>query len=94
MPICVMSWARNAAGYAALYAATLGLLHDFGGRLWMELRLLTATPDCDSCLEPSAACLAAIRFGWQIATLTGGAPRKFLSAWCSIKDARFGNRKR
>lgn len=33
MPICVMSWARNAAGYAALYAATLGLLHDFGGTL-------------------------------------------------------------
>lgn len=37
-----------------------------------------------------AACLAAIRFGWQIATLTGGAPRKFLSAGCSIKDARLG----
>lgn len=90
MPICVMSWARNAAGYAALYAATLGLLHDFGARTLDG----TATPDCDSCLGDSAACLAAIRFGWQIATLTGGAPRKFLSAWCSIKDARFGNRKR
>lgn len=49
VPICVMSWARNAAGNVALYAATLGLLHDFGrGRLWMELRLLTATPDWDS----------------------------------------------
>lgn len=31
VPICVMSWARNAAGNVALYAATLGLLHDFGG---------------------------------------------------------------
>lgn len=39
-------------------------------------------------LGPANACLAAIRFGWQIATLTGGAPRKFLSQPCSIKDAQ------
>lgn len=58
-------------------------------RLWGDSGL-----NCDCWLGPSAACLATIRFGWQIATLTGGAPRKFLSAWCSIKDARFGNRKR
>lgn len=44
-------------------------------------------------LARAAACLAAIRFGWQIATLTGGAPRKFLSRRCSIKDARRDNRR-
>lgn len=49
VPICVMSSARNAAGNAALHAATLGLLHDFGALgLWMELRLLTGTLCCMS----------------------------------------------
>lgn len=46
VPICVMSSARNAAGNAALHAATLGLLHDFGGTLDG-----TATPDWDPLLH-------------------------------------------